>query len=1044
MLIFFFLLISTGFAQKIENIKFDRLSTENEKLVQGLSQNWIYTILQDKYGYMWFGTWDGLNKYDGYDFTIFNKEEGLSDHVISCLLEDDEGIIWIGTEKGFNKFDRKTQTFTQYLHIPGDSSSLVNNNVNSIIQAHDGTFWIGTSGGLNHFDKKTGIFTPFFAAYQDFYSLRSNYFTNVFQDNEGMLWLSTSSGLVMFEPETGRSTRYYHIPGDPMSICNNNVKCVKQDKFGGLWIGTVNGLNYYNITTREMKQFFNETGNINSLSNNWVLTIYEDRAGGVWVGTESGLNFYNREDGSFTRYCNILNDPGSLSHNRVYSVYEDRSGNIWVGTYKGVNKIVRYNNDFQHRKQTAYTEKSINNNVIWNFANDNDGNLWIATGQGVNIMDRETGDFTFLEADPDNAESLTDNNIRALLHCSASNYMWMGSFGGGLDKYNLITNSIRHYRTNPNKNSISSNYVNDVVQDADGMVWIATGNGLNCFDPSTGKFKAYFSDPGDNTTISNNIAICLLEDKQGDIWVGTDNGLNKFTKSENRFVRYFSDPGNNNSLNNNTIFVIFEDKNGVIWIGTSGGGLNRLIPQTGSFKSYTIKDGLPNNIIYGIIEDDNSHLWITTNLGLSKFYILAERFVNYDVKDGIQSNEFNLGACYKDKNDLYYFGGMNGYNVFDPSSITHNPNKPVVVITNFRKFNDIQQYEYFNKDTIELNYDDNYFSFEISALDYTNPIKNRYKYKLDNIDKNWVFTDAGHRLAEYKKVRPGSYTFTANGTNNDGVWNEEGISLIVIIHPPWWGTWYFRVLVVLFVISGLWYLNHRRARKRKRKHEAQQKMLEIEKQLFELEQKTLRLQMNPHFIFNSLNSIQSYIINHKAELAVGYLSKFSKLMRLILANSGSRFIVFKEELWALNYYLELEKLRFDNKFEYNIYIDKDIEEDFMSIPPMILQPYVENAIIHGLINKPRKGKIDIRFTLKNETIRCNITDNGIGREKAMQLSRNSGIIKKSQGMMITKSRLETLNKQYNEEFSVEIIDLKDEKGNATGTEVKLTIHFIED
>ncbi|RLD57247.1 MAG: hypothetical protein DRJ05_10000, partial [Bacteroidetes bacterium] len=665
-------------------------------------------------------------------------------------------------------------------------------------------------------------------------------------------------------------------------------------------------------------------------------------------------------------------------------------------------------------------------------------------GQGINIMDAKTGMFTFLRHNPADGQSIADNNIRTLLYCPDINCMWMGSFGGGLDKIDFETDKIIHYQTNPNKNSISSNYINDIVQDSEGMVWIATGNGLNCLDPASGKFTVHFSNPENNNSISNNITICLLEDKNGDMWVGTDNGLNKFIKSENRFVRYFSDPGNDNSLSNNTIFVIFEDKNGVIWIGTSGGGLNRLNPQTDSFKSFTVKDGLPNNIIYGIIGDDNGHLWITTNLGLSKFYTFAERFVNYDVKDGIQSNEFNLGACYKDKKGLYYFGGMNGYNVFDPSNIVHNPNKPVVVITNFRKFNDIQQHEYFNKDTIELSYDDNYFSFEISALDYTNPVKNRYKYKLDNIDKNWVVTDAGNRLAEYKKVRPGSYTFTANGTNNDGVWNMEGISLRVIIHPPWWGTWYFRVFVVLLVISGFWYLNYRRAGKRKKKHEAQQKILEIEKQLFELEQKTLRLQMNPHFIFNSLNSIQSYIINHKAELAVGYLSKFSKLMRLILANSGSKFIVLKEELRALNYYLELEKLRFDNKFEYHIHIDKNIEEDFMSIPPMIIQPYVENAIIHGLINKPRKGKIDIRFTLNNESICCKVTDNGIGREKAMQLSRNSGIIKKSQGMMITKSRLETLNKQYNEEFSVEIIDLKDEKGNATGTEVKLIIHFIED
>ena len=1043
-LIFLALVLITGFSQKIENIRFDRLLTENEKLIQGLSQNWIYSIFQDKYGYMWFGTWDGLNKYDGYDFTIYNVEDGLSDHTIYSLLEDDEGILWIGTDKGFNRFDRKSQQFKQYLHIPGDSGSLVNNRVNSILQASDGTFWLGTAGGLNHFDKKTETFTPYLSTQQDFYSLRSNYIFDVFQDNEGTLWLSTNSGLIMFDPETDRSTRYYHIPDDPNSISHNHVRCVLQDKLGGLWIGTRSGLNYYNITTREMKQYFNEPGNPNSLSNNSVRTIYEDNSADIWVGTESGLNYYDRTKDNFERYMNVINDPGSLSNNKVYSIYEDRSGNIWVGTYKGVNKIVRYYNNFQHRKQTAFDETSINNNVIWNFAEDDKENLWIATGKGVNIQNRKTGKFTFLEHNPKDQKSLVDNDVRSLTYCPSLGCIWLGAFGRGLDKYDLKTKEIAHYQFNPNKNSISSNYVNDVILDQSGIIWIASGKGLNSFNPKTGRFSVYKSNPDDKNSLSNNITICLLEDKHGDIWVGTDFGLNKYIKAEDRFIRYMSNPGEENRLSNNTIFAIYEDKSGMIWVGTSGGGLNRINPQTGIIKTYTTKDGLPNNVIYGILEDEAGHLWISSNRGLSKFDKLAEQFVNYGVKDGIQSNEFNLGACYKDQNGIFYFGGMNGYNEFDPLKIIHNPNPPVVVITNFRKFNDVLHQEYFNNDTIELNYDDNYFSFEISALDYTNPAKNKYKYMLEDIDKEWVYTDANNRLAEYKRVRPGVYDFRANGSNNDGVWNKKGVSLKIIIHPPWWETWFFRAFVILLTITAFWYFIYKRNRKTKRKQVVQQKMLEIEKQLFDLEQKTYRLQMNPHFIFNSLNSIQSYIINHNTELAVSYMSKFSKLMRLILANSGNKFIVLKEEIRSLTYYLELEKLRFENKFEYHISVDKNIEDDFMAIPTMLIQPYVENAIIHGLLNKPGKGRIDIRFMLHNESIRCTITDNGIGREKSMQLSRDSGIVKKSQGMMITKSRLEVLNKQYEGGFSVEVIDLKDNNGNSMGTEVKLVIHYIED
>jgi ligand-binding sensor domain-containing protein len=1032
-------------SQENEKIKFDRLYSENIKYVKGLSQNWIYAIHQDRYGYMWFGTWDGLNKYDGYNYTAYTVANGLSDHTIYCLLEDDEGILWIGTGRGMNKYDRKEQKFIQYTRLPGDSANLYHERVLSIIQSHDGSLWLGTGGGLLKFDKSSESFTAYLSTTQEYYSPRSNYILNLCEDNSGIIWVSTTYGLVKFDPKTGRSTRYYQVPGDTTGLSNNNIRYVFQERSGNFWIGTRFGLNYYDTATQKIRQYFYDPNDDHSLSDNWIRVIYEDRSGQIWIGTENGgLNLFNRSTQKFTRFQNQIADKSSLSNNKVYSIYEDFSGNLWIGTYNGVNKIDRYYNNFDHIRQTSNDDQSINSDIIWSFSEDERDNLWIGTSSGVNIRNQKTGKYSFLVNEADNLQSIAGAEVRKVLFSPRHKCYWFALWGAGMDKYELKSKSFTHFKHNPNINSISDDYVNDIIEDNEGMIWIATGNGLNRLNPVTGKFEAFIHVTNDPNSISNDITICLFEDSHNNIWIGTDDGLNKYNVSESKFTIYKHDPENKNSLGNNSVFRIYEDKTGKIWIGTSGGGLSRLDPDKERFRVYTTDEGLPNNIVYGILEDNDGNIWVSTNLGISKLYVISERFVNYDVKDGIQSNEFNLGACYKDKTGKLYFGGMNGYNVFDPNQIKFNPNKPVIVISGFRKFNEKQPEEYFDGDTIHLNFDDNFFSVEISALDYTNPAKNKYRYMLENIDKDWIRTDANNRTAEYKKVQPGIYTFRANGSNNDGIWNDKGVDLTVIIAPPWWKTWWFRILLTLVIVFFAWVIIYRRIRRIRIEHEVEKKLLEIEKQKFDLEQKALRLQMNPHFIFNSLNSIQSYILSHNAEKAVQYLGKFSQLMRLILTHSAHKVISLKDELLAVTHYLDLEKLRFENKFDYSIHVDENIDEEFIEIPPMIIQPYIENAIIHGLLHIPTRGMINIDFRLRGTRIICTVEDNGIGREKSMELERQSGIKRKSRGMLITKARLEILSRQSDDEFSVKVIDLKDDIGNPSGTKVEIVIYYTKE
>lgn len=1030
-------------SQNYGNVKFDRLSSENFRLVKGVSQNWIYSIIQDRYGYIWLGTWDGLNKYDGYNFTIYNVAEGLSDHTVYTLLEDYDGNIWIGTENGLNLYDRNKRKI-QHMDIKTpDSTSRFFERINVVIQAHDSCIWIGTGAGLKKYDPRTKTFTGYLSSHQEYFSPRSNYILNLFEDDRGILWVSTTYGLVRFDPDNGRSTRYYHIPGDSTGLSHDNIRCVIQERSGNFWIGTRFGLNYYDTTTQKIRQYFHDPRDPQSLSDNWIRTIYEDRSGNIWLGTDGGgLCLYNRNEDNFTRFSNQLNDNSSLSNDRVYSICEDVDGNLWIGTYNGVNKINKFSNNFNHVNQVAGLNKGPSSNFIWDFFEDADGKLWIGTSRGVNIYNKKTGEFSYIQHRQGDPASLNSDEVRTMAYNPDLECIWLGLYGTGFDRYDLNSGEIRHYVPTPDKNSLSDVYISDMLYTDDGYLWIATSRGLNRFDPENHSFKIFSHDQADEHSISNDVAITLYLDSKHTLWVGTDKGLNKYNQKEENFDRYFSGPAN--EIKANTFFAIAEDRNGILWLGTSGNGLVRFDPASLAYKVYTTREGLPNNIVYGILEHRNGNLWMSTNMGLARFHPQEEQFITYDVKNGIQSYEFNLGSAFKGSDGTMYFGGMNGYNAFNPDDIRTNPNKPVVVISAFRKFNEPQPEELHDGDTVRLKHDDNFFSFEISALDYTNPANNKYQYYLEGFDKTWTTSDAMNRVAEYKKVRPGKYTFYANGSNSDGVWNDNGISIKLIIVPPWYATWWFRVLLGVILVTAAWVLINRRISQIRKKQEVERKMLEIEKQKFELEQKSLRLQMNPHFIFNSLNSIQSYILTHDVEMAVTYLGKFSQLMRLILSNSGKNYVVLKEELNAIRHYLELEKLRFDNKFDYSINLDKKIDTEFIEIPPMLIQPYIENAIIHGILHKPSRGAITIEFKLRGNNIHCTITDNGIGREKAAELKEKAGIKRRSSGMYITKARLELLNKENTEDYSVKITDLKNGEGQAEGTKVELIIHYNED
>jgi len=1047
------LLISYNTNAQQNIFRFDKISSENIKIEKGLSVNSVNCIMQDYIGYMWFGTWDGLNKFDGYKFTVykatdFNKNNELSNQWVHSLFQDKQGNIWIGTDDGLNKYDPFKQLFTQYRHKANDITSLSNDTIWSIYQDSNDNLWIGTQNGLNTIDTKTGIFTHYYSKPGNDNTISNNKVVDILEDRLGCMWFATSKGLNRYNLLSKKFSHYFYELENKNSICSDTIWSVFEDEEGSIWVGTENGLCKLETNQNTVTRFQNSSKDPLSISSNHISDVFEDSYGTMWIGTrDKGLNVLDRQNNTFRTYRTIPNDDNSISSDRIAAIYEDKSGVVWVATNKGVNRINRNSYKFLHYQHVVNNFNSLTNNLVWAFNEDIDSNIWIGTDDGLNVFDRKSGKFFVYRTNAADKNSISGNIIKAIISDKDGD-TWIGTQDNGLDQFTTTGKGkyqkiIIKRKLNVNS-GLSDNAIWCLLEDDDGFIWIGTNSGLNRYDKKTDEIKTYRYNPYNPYSISNNIINVLYQDKYGIVWAGTYNGLNKYDKKTGHFYTYKHIAGDTQSLSSNRVFGIYEDKSGVIWLGTLGGGLNRFDRKTGNFKYYTEKNGLANDMVYCILEDDDGNLWITTNNGISKFNIKSETFVNYDVKDGVQSSEFNQNAALRARDGEFFLGGMNGFNAFYAEDIKENKFIPPIVITSFKKFNEIQKIEIHDGDTITLTYLDNFFSFEFSSLDFSNPSKNKYAYKLENFDKEWITRDANNRFAEYTKVSPGTYRLRIKGTNSDGtVWNEEGISVIIIITPPWWATWTFRIPFLVFLICTGWYLITRRFRILRKRHEMEKKVLEIEKQFFDLEQKALRLQMNPHFIFNSLNSIQSFIINNDSDKATLYLAKFAQLMRLILSNSSEPFVPVKDELKTLTYYMDIENLRFDDKFSYKINVDPGIDDEFIGIPPMIIQPYVENAILHGIIHLQGKGNILINLSLQMDSILCEVEDDGVGRQRAHEIKSQSGLKHRSRGMVITKERLEILNKQVKGRISVNVIDKKDEHGNASGTKVEIIIPFKE-
>jgi ligand-binding sensor domain-containing protein/signal transduction histidine kinase len=881
--ILFFCFVSAPLVSGRENyIRFERISSK-----QGLAQSVVLTILQDRKGFMWFGTHDGLIRFDGYKFAEFRfnpkQPSSLPVNRVLAIHEDQAGILWVGTAGGgLNRFNPRKQDFTRFRYSnpsdpdPGQGVKTIT----GIYEDRNGILWLGTYGGMLRFDPVKGEWIRFSHKLDDPWNLNHNTVTAICGDHAGMLWIGTrGGGLSAFEPESKTFIHYTHQPGVPGSLSSNIVENVLEDRNGNLWVGTTGGLDRFDRRKEQFIHYRSRTGDPDSLSHNSIYTLFEDSVGNLWIGTQGGgLNrVKSLTSGSFIHFRNQPNNPHSLGYDTIFTIAEDRGGSIWIGTDGGgISRIDQQKQQFGHFLSSPETPDSLNSNDISSLYRDREGVLWIGTyDKGLNLYDRESGTFKYYMERPGDPGSLSNNEVIAIYE-DRRGVIWIGTWEGGICRFERDTETFTRFRHDPaSTKGPSSNDIFCFNEDQDGQLWIGTwGGGLNRFVPGKEEFVYYQNVKKQPDSISGKGVTALLPDRVNKkwLWVGTyGSGLDCLDRQSGRFHHYIHEPGNPDSLSHNTVRSLYVSSAapGIIWIGTSGGGLNRFDAGSKKWRVYTKEDGLPNNTIHGILEDSKGNLWMSTNNGLSSFNPGTGDIVNYTAEDGIQANEFSQGAYHKDKDGRFYFGGINGYNEFFPERIKTNPHPPPVVITSFKILNEKSPYykkslekPVMEASEVHLSYRD-VFSFEFAALNYIATAKNRYKYKMEGegVDENWVQLEF-KRDVIFNRLSPGDYTFRVKASNNDGVWNEQGASIKVTVHPPFWATTWFRVLVFLLLIGmiiGSYKMRVRQYKLQRKRLEQQvaKRTAEIRYQKEIIEEKNTQLEVsNRELVISEENLIE--------------------------------------------------------------------------------------------------------------------------------------------------------------------------------------------
>lgn len=991
---------------------YSQVSFDHITVAGGLSQSTVLSICKDSRGFMWFGTRDRLNRYDARDIRIYThsyRDTGSisgNDYVFS-VFEDREKNLWVGTVKGLNRYIPETDSFEHILHDPSNPASLSDNNVHSIFQDRSGRIWVGTNNGLNmlpsaHARKFVHYFKPAMGAG----GLAGNAVHAIYQDQLGNLWIGTASGLTRMTYQNGRFAfkSFIHSDADPGSLGANSVQALAEDHHHNLWIGTDNGgLDLFNPQNDTFTHFKHNPANPNSLSSDDVRKIMPDNQGNLWIGTIRGLNIFNPDTKTFTRYEHNAEDRNSLSDNSIKEIYQDDLGTIWVGTtYGGVNVYHQNNAPFRVYQSNQY-KNSISGNVVSAIAGGSKNDLWIGTeGSGLNRLNRQSGLFKVYSNIPGNKNSLPSNFIKAVYFDHEHN-LWIGTHQGGLALYRPASDSFKQFAHDAaSKFSVSSNSVSCLLEDSQNRFWVGTSNGLNLLDKHKQQFRNYIADPSKPIRLSDNAIRYIFEDSKRNIWVGTTIGLNLLRTNADAFVSFPVNERSDKTLHVGYVNCIKEDGSGTIWIGSFHGGLSRFDAQTQTFETFTKAQGLPSDNILNIQQANDGMLWLSTDNGLAQFDPLNHKTKIFLAEDGLPTNEFNASSSFKDTAGNLYFGSYNGLVVFNPARIKENRYTAPVMITGLKLFNQpvlvgdrsgLLKQDISLTKQVTFRYNQNVFSLDFTSLNYTNPGKNRYMYRLIGFEKNWNYTQ--FPTATYTNLPAGDYDFEVKGSNNDGIWNPDIKRLHIVVLPPLWKTWwaYLIYAISFFSLLALVVGFFRRQARLEADLHYEQASHEREHQLNQ--QKLDFFTQVSHEIRTPLTLIQAPLDklldeHHLDEPA-------DRQIRLIKKNT-SRLVGLVDEL------LDFRKIE-DGKqklqvaevdlvafvrgiFESFVPLSasKNIDYRFDALPdalPVFIDPNQFEKVVYNLLSNafkftPDGGRVSVEIINNENTIRLNITDNGPG------------------------------------------------------------------
>jgi signal transduction histidine kinase/ligand-binding sensor domain-containing protein len=1026
-----------AFSQR-QDIKFDHLDINS-----GLSQNNIMCILQDSRGFMWFGTRDGLNKYDGYTFTVYKndpKDDGsISNNFITAIAEDSKGVIWIATRGGgMNRYDKNNDRFTQFKNNPENLNSIASDLAIGLIVDSRDNIWICLEDwGLNYYEPSKNHFSNYTHNKNDNKSLTGNNIRDALEDREHNLWFASyGAGLNLFDRKTKSFIYFRHDNKESTSLSNDLVTTIFEDSRQRLWIGTAGGgLNLLNRHTGKFDHFIHDKLNANSILSDVVFALNEDKAGNIWIGTENGgISIYNTGTGIFRNYQHDDIDDKSISHNSVYSIYKDAYGSMWVGTFAGgLNIFNKDANRFAHYKHTMDKNSLSHNNVLC-MAESSNGKLWIGTdGGGLNLYDPETKDFKHFLHEQGNKKTICGNYILSVCEDSKGN-VWTGTWGDGITVFNPRNNTYKHFKNDPAvSSSLSSNNAWVIFEDREKNIWVGTyTGGLNLYNPGSNSFT-HFDDTKANTRSK---IFSITEDQKGNLWIGTDGGgLHVFDK-KNRTFTFFEHQENKNSLSDNRINSVYENSQGNFWISTMA-GLNYLDTKKNSFTIYNTSDGLPNNVIFGLLEDAKGNLWMSTNKGLSCFDPRTSKFKNFGVQDGLQSYEFKMRAFCKSRSGEMYFGGINGFNEFFPDSIKKDPFEFPLVFTDFQVFNKKVAIARNDNDPsplkkdisetkkITLPYSSSVISFEFASLSFSVPEKKQYEYILEGFDKHWNEVGTS-RSATYTNLDPGNYVFKVKALDNEGNWSSHITSLQLTITPPYWLTWWFRLALLLAIGSSIFFFSRARinAVKRQRKileqkvkeqtiqlvhsndeeHKARLEAEKAKEEAYyanqELERKNIELEqfvyIASHDLREPLRTTAGFVelfqqqykgkLDEKADKYLSYITQASGRMKLLIEDLLEYSKVgVKKETQRVDCNVILQEVLTDLGIaltEAGAEVRADQLPVIMAHETGIKQLF-QNLITNGIKfrKKDVTPQIKIRTEINKDAWKFSFTDNGIGIEQ---------------------------------------------------------------